>query len=179
MKLLTDSQTSALFVDALRKLGWEIETVYQHGLEREKDDARLVAWARTFDFVFLTFDNLRGEQGARVAREIRERRGKVISIWGGPNQSIERALGRLLFHYPDWFPFLERYDGRVDITDLRNLCKMLPRSKLRGSFRQTGERQFEDYIEKRTRPRATEARPRRRRRPTPREQSHMDIGAAS
>ncbi|MCH7577096.1 MAG: DUF5615 family PIN-like protein [Chloroflexi bacterium] len=178
MKFLTDTQTSALFVKMLRDLGWDVETVYEHGIAQEKDDGVLVAFARTFDLVFVTFDLLQKEPGARVNREIRERGGKVITIFGGPDQPPERALGRLLFAHPDWYPFLEKHDGRVDIRDLKN-PKLLSRSKLRGGVRGTGEKQFNEYVDKREAAKKQPIRRRRRPKPVARQQSHMDIGAAS
>lgn len=36
MKFLTDSQTSQLVVENLRRLGFEVDTVYDHRLEGEK-----------------------------------------------------------------------------------------------------------------------------------------------
>jgi hypothetical protein len=38
-------------------------------------------------------------------------------VGGGPDQPPERAIGWLLFHYPEWYPFLEQQEGRVHISD--------------------------------------------------------------
>jgi len=113
VKFLTDAQTSVILVRLLRKLGWDVETVYEHGIDKEPDDSRLVGWAHAHERVFVTFDLLRNESGERVARQIRDVGGKVITVFGGPDQPVERALGRLLFHQPEWEPFLEKNDGRA------------------------------------------------------------------
>ena len=117
MNLLTDSQVPQPFTVLLRavgtELGWKVDTVYQHHIQHEKKDARIVAWGHANDFVIVTLDDLKAESGAEVAREIRDRGGRVIVISGGPQQPIERAVGKLLFHMEVWLPFLESGDGRV------------------------------------------------------------------
>ena len=80
LKFLTDAQANLEFVEMLRKLEWDVDTVYDHDLGNEKSDARLIAFAHSIDRVFITFDKLRRDVGFEVAREIQENGGKVISI---------------------------------------------------------------------------------------------------
>lgn len=172
MKFLTDAQTRKEFGDMLRSLGWQVDTVYQHGLGEEKNDANLISWARSFGFVFVTFDLLTKEQGFQVNREIKRRGGKVIVIHGGPEQDPQRALGRMLFHWPDWFLLLEKQHGRLEIKDLRQGIKFIPRGRLSGRVLPVGEDAFDPYLEKVSR--RTRKSPTRLRRINP-QQSDLDL----
>jgi len=154
---------------ALRALGHHVESVRDYGLEREKDDASLVAWARMYGFVFLTFDELRGEQGHRVNYEIRQYGGKVVHVGGGPQQPPERAVGRILYHWPEWFEFLAAQDGRADLHDVKNPCKLSPRSSLRETVVDTGARHFDEYLQRIEEAKSRPLKPRRRKRPDPRQ----------
>jgi hypothetical protein len=162
VKVLTDAQTSSIFVDMLRGLGWDVETVHQHGLSNEKHDERLVAFARRRGCIFISFDKFGAAVAVDVAKEIYEHGGKVIRIGGGPQQPPTRALGRLLFHMDEWQPFLEQNDGLVILSDLKNPCKKHARAEIRDIIRRSDQPLFDEYLrsleERRNRPR-----PRRRR----------------
>ncbi len=132
----------------LQALDHHVETAFDHGLASEKDDSRLVAYARMYGFVFLTFDDLRGEQGAKVNWEIRQRGGKVLHVGGGPEQPPERAVGRIMYHWPEWFEFLASQDGRVDLHDVKNPCKLSPRTRLGGTVEITDARHFDEYLDR-------------------------------
>jgi hypothetical protein len=149
VKYLTDSQTSALFVALLLRLGWDVETVYQHGIDKEPEDYRVLGWARAQQRTLITFDQLRGQPGIDVLRELRDRGGKLIQVGGGPQQAPERALGRLLFHYPDWHPWLEQRDGRVQISDTKHNCRMFGRREPSPRLRKTDDAQFDPYLDAR------------------------------
>lgn len=163
---------SAKFVEHLRWLRWEVETVYEHGIDKEKDDARLIAWARALGFVFLSFDMFRADQGVRVAEEIRLRGGKVIVIAGGPNQPVERSLGKLLFHHPQWHADLSREDGWVQLGDIGASIKFFSRSAIQERHIQVQGEQLDPYLERR----ATGGRERRARpRTVPKEQGDLNL----
>jgi hypothetical protein len=164
LNFLTDAQTNIRVVEMLRALGWHMETVYEHGLGNEPADERLVAWARDHGFVFLTFDYFRGMTRPRVMAELRERGGKVLQVLGGPEQPPERAVGRLLFHFPDWSPSLDSQDGLAVISDIRHNCKFFPAAELRVEARAEPERQFEEYLRRRTEAETRPLKPRARRR---------------
>ena len=132
----------------LRLLEWHVETVYDHGWETEPIDARLLAKARNHGFTLVTFDKFRGQSGAEIAGEMRERGGKLIRIGGGPEQPPARSVGKLLFHQDKWEPFLQKEDGRVNIGDIKeDSCQLLSRAKLIANFGVRRQRQFEKYLE--------------------------------
>ncbi len=158
MKFLTDSQTSQLFVNLLLKLDWDVETVYQHKIHDDPEDFRVFAYARSLGRTFITFDDLRGESGIKVLRELRDRGGRLLQVRGGPSQP-ERALGRVYFHYPEWHPWLNDHEGRVIISDTRHSCRMMPRSRVRAVLRKIDADPFETYLESRD---ASRKRPLRR-----------------
>ncbi|TAK21771.1 MAG: hypothetical protein EPO26_13420 [Chloroflexota bacterium] len=174
MKVLSDAQTSQPLVDMLLLLKWDVETVHQHQLSDEKDDWKIVAYARGIDRVFLTFDRLRHTSGVQVAREIRENGGKAIIVAGGPDQPIERAIGKLLFHQADWFPFLTNQDGRVFISDINQSCRMVSREQLHAEVRQIGMMPFVPYLEKRAKEKSARHLPRPRA-ATPPEESQLEL----
>ena len=72
MKFLTDAQFPQPLVDLLRRVGWDVRTVYEEETEGEADDSRHIIYARSLERVFMTFDLLRGQSGARVAAELRK-----------------------------------------------------------------------------------------------------------
>jgi hypothetical protein len=164
LNFLTDAQTNLRVVEMLRALAWHVETVYEHGLGAEPADERLVAWARELGFVFLTFDYFRGTTRPRVMAELREQGGKVLQVLGGPEQLPERAVGRLLFHYQDWFPHLDTQDGLAVISDIRHNCKFFPAAELHAEARVEPERQFEGYLQQRQEAKSRPMKPRARRR---------------
>ena len=164
MKFLTDTQTPMPFVECLRLLGWDVVTVYQYDLQYEKDDAVILRKATELDRILITFDYLRGEQGVRIARELRDQGGQLIRISGGPDQPVLRALGKLLFHHERWLPWFAANEGRVVISDTRQVPSFTLRSDLSVNVQVLREPPFESYLEQkesaRTKPR--KARVRRR-----------------
>ena len=58
-----------------------------------------MAYAHKRGRVFLTFDLLRGESGALVAKQICEFGGRVLKVVGGPEQDAYRAVGRILLSF--------------------------------------------------------------------------------
>ena len=175
MKFLTDAQVNAVVVGMLRALDWHVETVYEHGLAAEPADERLVAWAREHGFVFLTFDQFRGMTRPRVMTELHERGGKVLQVLGGPEQPPERAVGRILFHHPDWSAWLEGQDGLAVIGDIRRNPRFFSVSELRVEAHAEPERQFEPYLRKQAEAKTQPLKPRARRRAA-KEQAGMPLG---
>lgn len=171
MKFLTDAQFPQPLVELLRKLDWDIRTVYEEGMGDEADDSRLIVHSRSLERVFLTFDLLRGESGARVAAELVLHGGKVIQIPQGPDQPLLRALGRLLFHQPEWQRFFASEDGVAVLSDVRNPCKLYTPQEYSQTIHRIARPHFDEYMqhweEKRTLP------PSRRRRSSPPEQSTL------
>ncbi len=171
MRFLTDTQTNQRFVELLRKLEFDVRTAYDEDLAGKVEDYRLVRRANEQDRIFITFDGLKAEAGAKVARELRTRGGKVIKMRGGPDQDHYRALGRFLFHYPDWQPFLHTCDGVVVISDVKQSCITYTPTDYHQTYHQTDARQFELYLAKR---KAKPYRPRgRRKKITPAIQAPM------
>ena len=102
--------------------------------------------ARDLGRVFLTFDQLRGQSGARVAAELILRGGKVVQIRNGPEQPLMKALGRLLFHYPEWQPFLVKRDGVAVVSDIRNHCKLYTPHGYSQTIRDLNRPHFDEYL---------------------------------
>ena len=166
LKFLTDAQTPKPFSDNLVKLGWDVRTVQEEGVSEEKTDAVLVGHARQLGRVFVTFDELTRASGAQVAAEMGMRGGKVIQVRKGPQQHLYRALGRLLFNYPDWYPFLEAGDGIVTIHDIRQAPGLQTPAEYSQSVTQTYRHHFTEYQQRwRTRQQAPRKKRIRKKRP--------------
>ena len=146
MKFLTDTQFPQPLVDLLRMLGWDVRTTYDEGTENEADDSRHIIHSRSLDRVFMTFDLLRGQSGARVAAELILRGGKVVQIRNGPEQPLMRALGRLLFHHPQWQPFLAESDGVAVVSDIRSDCKLYPPRLYSQKIGSIVRHHFDEYL---------------------------------
>jgi len=184
MKFLTDAQTSFRFVTHLRALDFDVATVYELKLENEKQDSRLVAAARAFERVFITFDQLKNDSGLQVARELRQRGGHVLRILGGPDQDPMRAVGRFLFWLPDWMPDLERESGYGTINDLKNnwvwwspddlIQRRVPQQAI--EFRDP--HYFEQYLSERAIRKTLPLPPKKQRATSPMLQAHMNIPEA-
>ena len=175
MKYLTDSQTSIHLVELLLMIEWEVETVYEHGIATEPNDAVLVKYAHEKGMVFVTFDDLRGDQGFRVTREISQNGGRMIQIAGGPQQPVTRCAGKLLLHYENWHPFLEKNDGRANLKDARP-AKMIHRDEMNEHWTRLPQEQFEEYLQNR---RAAKTKPiTKRKKKVPEEQKGFSRGAA-
>ena len=179
MKFLTDSQARISFVWTLKQLGHEVTTAVEQNLHQEKVDAKLVARAHLLGAVFLTFDDLRAQSGMEVAREIAGNGGKVIRIGGGPDQPDEKALGRLLFHWPEWHPKLEKRDGLVEISDIKQKIRWYPRGRIRMRVRPVDRPAFDEYLREREAARKKPLKRRRRRRTDPQQaEFNVNSGAA-
>lgn len=131
----------------LRGIGWDIATVQQHNLESVDDDAILVAAARKMNRVLLSFDYMKGMQRVSVADELRNNGGRLIRVGGGPDKPAERSVGKLLFHYETWYPWLEVNEGRVEIADIKQRCSMIHRAEIRAGVRQVDTPPFDPYLE--------------------------------
>ena len=166
MKFLTDAQFPHPLVELLRRVGWDVRTAYEEGTEDEADDSRHIIHARELGRVFMTFDQLRGQSGARVAAELILRGGKVIQIRNGPEQPLMKALGRLLFHHPEWQPFLTKSDGVAIVSDIRNPCKLYMPHEYSQTIQAIARRHFDEYLEH-WRARGVMPPRRRPRKPTP------------
>ena len=149
MIFLTDSQTNQRFVEILQKLEWDVRTAYEESLAGKAKDYLLVIRANQLKRTLITFDELAGESGALVARELRTYGGKVLRIMGGPEQPPYRALGKLLFHHENWYPFLDTHDGVVVISDTKQSCRLYTPEMYHQTYHQTDAKQFEDYLAKR------------------------------
>ena len=146
MKFLTDAQFPQPLVELLRKVDWDVRTAYEEGTEGEADDSRHIIHSRNLGRVFLTFDTFRAESGARVAAELILRGGKIVQIRGGPEQPLIKALGRLLFHHPEWQPFLAREDGVAVVSDIRNHCKLYTPHEYAQTIRKLDRPHFDEYV---------------------------------
>ena len=136
------------FVGYLEGIGWDVRTVYQENKADEKVDAFLVAQARELDRIFLGFDRFKGISGAQVAAELTMRDGKVVQISRGPEQPLLRALGKLLFHHPEWEPFLKKNDGIVTLHDVNRAPKLLTPREYSQVISQTNLVHFHEYKQK-------------------------------
>jgi len=173
VRFFTDACVPYPIVEAIRKLGWDVETAYEAGLAHKVVEDDLVRHATTNNRIFLTVDDLRSEHGERVSRELREKGGKVLKVRGGPAQNEYRALGRILFHYPDWEPFLKAGDGVAVIGDLKNPCRVYAPDEYHHRFHPLDAKQFDDYLAKRRQKRMPS---KRKGRPASPDQDQMPIG---
>ncbi|MBI4322304.1 MAG: hypothetical protein HY675_27745 [Chloroflexi bacterium] len=149
-------------MEKLRKLEWDVQTAHEAGMAHKIVEDQLVHYATTQERIFLTFDELRGEHGERVSRELRENGGKVIKVGGGPAQDPYRAVGKLLFHYPVWHAFFNAQDGVAAVEDLKG-CKTFRPDEYHHKYHSTDARQFDAYLE--ARKKQTRARPKRKKKP--------------
>jgi hypothetical protein len=132
----------------LRKLGWDIETAHEAKLDGKVKDVNLLIYARGHDRIFLTFDKLDGEEGENVGRELRTNGGNIIQIHGGAEQSKYRAIGKLLFYYPEWYPFQVKCDGVSVISDIKHNCINYPPEGWHHKFHKLDAEQFTAYLKK-------------------------------
>jgi hypothetical protein len=165
VKFLTDSQTKFRVVEMLRGLEWDVATVYQFQLDQVDDDSIIVKEARALNRVLVSFDYMVGTQKASVSRELREGGGRLIRIGGGPDQPAERSVGKLLFHYETWFPWLDENEGKVEIADLKQKCVLIPRDQIRVIVQRVDAPQFDPYLDAKKDRRKKPVKKRRRKSP--------------
>ena len=126
--MYTDEQVPKPFSDLLERIRWDIQTSPIEGKLRGVQpaiwqilpDFQQLQVARELNRIFITFDELKGQEGAQFAYELERNGGKVIQILGGPEQNIHRSLGKIWFHFPSWFPFLQQNDGIAVLSDLKS-----------------------------------------------------------
>ena len=70
--------------------------------------------------VLISFDKMKRKGvGIKMQEEIRDNGGKLLTISGGPEQELERAVGRILFQAPEWRKLLGQHDGWFHVSDAR------------------------------------------------------------
>ena len=173
--MLLDWQSRTSVADLLRQLGWDVKLSQETGLPGITPDYKLVEYAQADARLFFTFDHLTGEHGALVAKQLREYGGKVLKIRGGPDQSPYRAVGRILFYYPEWEPFLRSQSGLADISDTKHACWLYTPSEYLQKTFPTGAKQFEEYLGRQRKKRSDAG---RRKSGVPIEQHHMPLDIA-
>jgi hypothetical protein len=135
----------------LRKLSWDIKTAYEANLSGKIADVNLLIHARGENRIYITFDELRGESGVSVGRELRRHGGNVVQIHGGADQDEYRIVGKLLFHYPDWYPFQIKHDGVTIISDIKHNCINYAPGEWHHKYHKLDAEQFTAYLEKQKR----------------------------
>lgn len=111
-------------------------------------DVNLLIVARSEQRIYVTFDKLRGESGRSIGRELRKNGGNVIQIHGGDDQNEYRIMGKLLFHYPEWFPFQAKYDGVTVISDVKKNCINYTPDAWHHKYHKLDAEQFTAYLKK-------------------------------
>lgn len=132
----------------LRKLDWDIETAYQAGLAGKVLDVNLLKYARGNNRIYLTFDELRGQHGRDIGRELRKYGGNMVQIRGGDDEDKYHIIGKLLFYYPDWYPFQIKHDGVSVISDLKKNCVNYTPEGWHQKFHKVDAAQFAEYLKK-------------------------------
>ena len=145
MEYLADANVIQPVVDLLRSMNMDVLTAQEAGVAFKTQDYLLLQHARLSGRVWITFDYLQKEEGARVARELRMNGGKILQIRGGPEQDPRRAAGKVLYHWTAWHGELEAQDGLYRLSDLRGTRFFTPGQFLQTAF-PNGARQFEEYL---------------------------------
>ena len=83
MEYLADANVIQPVVDLLRSMNMDVLTAQEAGVAFKTQDYLLLQHARLSGRVWITFDYLQKEEGARVARELRMNGGKILQIRGG------------------------------------------------------------------------------------------------
>lgn len=162
MKFLADEGFPRNATVMLRKLGWHIREVTTIPHLRGCDDVKdVLLHAKRAQRILLSSDMFQ-DRATRVAmwKNVSEtKRGRVISVSGGPQKTPTQIVGKLLFHQDQWEPFLSDGHGIVQIGDLKpdNLKKWRPDEL--SVMRHAAIRQGEAYLR----------RPRQLRLPTPKQ----------
>ena len=134
----------------LVRLGWDIETAQQAGLTGKIDDTKWVIYARRCKRIGLTFDELKAKQGEKVSRELRKRGGKVIRINGAYNEY--KAIGKLLYHFYDWYEFLMKNNGVAVVSEPKPQgCHCFTPEEYHQRFHRIDAELFTKYLENRKR----------------------------
>ena len=124
-----------------------METAQQAKLTSKIPDVEWVIHARDNHRIGITFDELKAKQGLDIASELKLRGGKVIRIQGGPEQHPFRAIGKLLFHYEDWYEFFYDYDGVCVISDTRRPCRTCTPEQYIQHYHHLDTEQFNKYLD--------------------------------
>jgi hypothetical protein len=123
VKFLADEGFPHSAVEMLRKLGWDIrEVVIDVPHLRGCDDVKeVLRYAKRTQRVLLSSDMFsdRATRTSMWADVRKTKRGRVISISGGPQKIVTQIVGKLLFHQDQWETFLNSGHGIVQIGDLK------------------------------------------------------------
>lgn len=130
----------------MRKLDWDLETAEQAKLNRKIPDVQWVIYARENHRIGITFDELRAKQGLDIASELKLRGGKLIRIQGGPEQHPFRSVGKLLFHYEDWYKYFSDCEGVCVISDTNKPCRICTPEQYIQRYHHLNIAQFNEYL---------------------------------
>jgi hypothetical protein len=140
--------TNERVVELLECLGWDIETAREAKLEGKVADYKLLRHARENNRIYVTFDELKGEHGHAVGKELRRRGGSMVQIHGGADQNKFRIVGKILFHFPEWYPFRIKKDGVSVISDTKNNCQDYSPEEWRRKINHKKAEQFTRYLKR-------------------------------
>ena len=115
MRFLLDANVVQEVGRLLKRLGFEVESVYHVPVDIRNDRA-IVGWAHKQKYILLTHDRFRDRKTIEpVADEMRRRGGRVIIIHGSPAQSPYESVGKMLVHLETWTRLIRRRSGIVKV----------------------------------------------------------------
>ncbi len=157
MKFLADENFPHIAVKKLRALGWDVrELVLDVPELRGGDDVtKVLTYAKRSQRVLLSSDMFDDRDTRTRLRENirRTKRGRVISVAGGPQKVWTQIVGKLLFHQERWEQFLEQGHGIVRIGDLKPDQLRMNRPEELDTLRHAPVKQGERYVRRPRQPR--------------------------
>jgi hypothetical protein len=122
VKFLADEQIPKTFSAKLRQLDFDVEEVQNIPTLRGQDDVNVVLlYAKRRQRILLSTDNMADRQTrVRLFENLRRtKRGKVLTVSGGPEQGWPRFVGKVIYHMETWEAFFADGHGRFIIGDLK------------------------------------------------------------
>lgn len=156
MKYLADENFPHVAAQTLQALGWDIvEAVMTPKLRQLDDVSELLLYAKRTQRILLSADMFEDRATRTRLRENlrRTKRGKVISVSGGPQRSWRKIVGKLLYHQEEFESFFSAGHGICQIGSLRPETLRLQRPEKIDTVHQRRVTQGEAYVRKPRQPR--------------------------
>ncbi len=144
----------------LSSIGWDIrEAVFMDRLRAADDVGVVLRYAKRSQRVLLSADMFE-DRGTRTAlREDirRSKRGRVISVGGGPQQSWEKIVAKLLYHREEFETFFSGSHGIVQVGNLKPETLRMQRPEQINLLKTKPVQQGEKYLKRPHQPRLRRA----------------------
>ena len=123
-RLLLDADVNAYLGRYLESIGFDVLFAPKVTVNI-RDDTAVLKWARRRRRILVCHDRFKdGQTRTKLFFEIFQNGGRVIRIGGGPQQSIQSSLGKILVQRRHWLDFFAEHEHGMVVVHEQGMRKL-------------------------------------------------------